>query len=199
MLIMICIEAVLSRAYPNWAVAAYPSGVVIAVAYMWEQKHRLWLLINGWSQFLVAIALCAWELAIVYGFCQWPISNYFGWRDFGGILELYSTHNPQQLFLIDNRDLWSKILYYGKVSQDRIFVWVPDHNADWLDSSSNHLLQKDQDFILITYRIYLPLEITYSFKNIEEIITLSVQQRLSGRKNNIYVYKLEKFKGASRE
>ena len=117
MLIIISIEALLSRAYANWAAVSYPSGIILTVAYMWEQHFRGWLKINAWLHVLVAALLYGWELCIAHGYCAYPLPARPNWQDFGVTLAKVHTQYPNAYYLVDDRELWSKTIYYGKISQ----------------------------------------------------------------------------------
>jgi hypothetical protein len=195
MLILICMEALLSRAYANWAAIAYPSGVVLAVAYMWEKKYRRWLKFSVWLNLLAAIVLCGWELAIAYGYCHWPHPNQPSWSDFGKSVQRYSAHKPGALFLVDNRELWSKTMYYGKVPKDQLYVWDPHRQVDWVDYPQHLSLPTGKDFILITYQDHLPDSMQQAFMETQNVGSLTAQQRLLGREAHIYIYTLRGFRG----
>ena len=194
-LLLICGEALLSRAYANWAVVAYPSGAILTVAYMWEQKFRRWLKFSVWLHIFTAVVLCGWELAIAYGYCHWPQPDRPNWRDFGVAIAHQHTTYPNLLYLVDNRELWSKTMYYGKVSRDNLFVWDPEHSVDWVDNPAHFTIPVGKDFILISYDAHLPADMAHSFRRYQKIADFPVSQRLLGRQSHIYIYWLQGFYG----
>ncbi len=187
-LIIICGEALLSRAYANWAVVAYPSGIILTIAYMWEQNFRRWIKFTVILHILVALLLYGWELAVAYGFCRWPLPNHPNWQDFGAALNRDHQLHPETLYLVRNRQLWSKTLYYGKVPENNLYVWNPKQKVDWLDSPGHFKLPAGQDFIYITHNPDLAASLKRSFKNYRLLDSITVNQRLKGRHMTVYVY-----------
>ena len=190
-LIIICAEALLSRAYANWAVVAYPSGIILTIAYMWEQNFRRWIKFTVILHVLVALLLCGWELAVAYGFCRWPLPDHPNWQDFGAAVNRDHQLHPETLYLVSERQLWSKSLYYGKVPENNLYVWDPGKKVDWLDSPGHFKLPAGKDFIYITYQAGLPASVKRSFKNYRLLGSTPVNQRLRGRQVTVYVYWLQ--------
>lgn len=54
--VLVCIQALLSRAYANWAAAAYLAGTVIAVPWLMG-RHRRWLVVSFAVNGLFSVAL----------------------------------------------------------------------------------------------------------------------------------------------
>ncbi len=192
-LLLMAAEALLSRAYANWAVAAYPSGIILTVAYMWEQKHRGWLKFSVVLNIIISVILYAWELAIAYGFLNWPIPDRPNWQDFGSKIEQQQRYYPNLSYLVYNRELWSKTLYYGKVPKNRLFIWDPKKDNDWKEDSPVYSHPEGGNFVLITDNAQLPLEMVASFQNYRLIDELTVSQRLNGRQKQIFIYWLQGF------
>jgi 4-amino-4-deoxy-L-arabinose transferase-like glycosyltransferase len=191
MLALISLEALLSRAYANWAVAAYPSGVILTVAYMWEHDFRRWLKCSVWLHLIIAIVLCGWELAVTNGYTQWPQPAHPNWRDFGAMLSRQHAAYPGMDYLVDDRELWSKTLYYGKIPRDQLYVWDPQQRVDWLDNPAHRQVPFTKNFILITHSADLPISISSHFRRYQRLADFSVNQRLQGRKTHIYFYWLQ--------
>lgn len=185
MLILIMGEALLSRAYGNWAVVAYPSGTILAVVYLWENHLRRWLKVSVWLNVVIAIVLCGWELAVAYGYCQWPKPNRPNWQDFGNEIQNLHTLSPRTPFLVTDRELWSKTQYYGKVSREDLYVWDPQKKADWVDNPVHFTVPPNQDFFLVTYHANIS---TQSFKQYKLLGDGFASQRLLGRQSHIYFY-----------
>lgn len=202
-LLLMSSEALLSHAYANWAAVAYPSGTILAVAYMWEQNFRRWLKLSVWLHVFAAILLCGWELAVAYDYCRWPQSDRPNWHQFGNAVQRYDTlASDDAIYLVDDRELWAKMIYYGGIPRDRLFVWDPKQTVDWLDNPAHLTMQRGGNFIFITYQATLPNSLFRSFKQSQRLADFSVHQRLWGRRRHIYIYRLEIFLekyGASNE
>lgn len=187
-LIVMCIEALLSRAYANWAAVAYPSGIILTVAYMWEQNFRKWLKINAWLHVLIALLLYGWELSVAYGYCSWPRPNRPDWQDFGVALTKAHNQYPHAYYLVSDRELWSKSIYYGKISKADLYIWDPNHTVDWVDNPVNLTIPAGQSFILISNSDTLPGDMVNSVKQYRKLGQIFVTERLLGRYDRIYFY-----------
>ncbi len=193
MLLMIAVEALLSRAYANWAVAAYPSGIILTVAYLWKKKWRGWLKFSVILNILISIFLYAWEMAIAYGFLNWPIPDRPNWKDFGNKIETQQRYFSHLSYLVYDRELWSKTLYYGKVPKSRLYIWDPYQKIDWKEDNLVYNIPVGKNYVLISYNAHLPSEMLNSFQNYQLLDTFTVSQRLSGRQKQIYIFWLEGF------
>lgn len=188
MLVIICGEALLSRAYANWGVVGYPSGIILTVAYMWEQHFRGWLKANVGLHVLVALLLWGWEICVAYGVCSWPYPSHLNWRDFGvAVARAHSLH-PHAHYLVSDRELWSKTLYYGKIPKADLYVWDPEHTADWLDNPVNLTVPTGQEFIFMTYSDSLPGNMMSSIQQYQKMGDMLIQPRLFEHSSHIYFY-----------
>lgn len=192
MLVLIMGEALLSRAYANWAVAAYPSGIILTVAYMWERNFRRWLKFSVGLSIVTAIVLCGWELAVAYGYLNWPQPTRPSWQDFGALIQHQQTTTPSARYLVDDRELWSKTLYYGRIPKDDLFVWDPNNTVDWIDNPANLTIPADKNFIFITHSADLPASILKSFRQHRRIDDVLVTQRLQGYQTHVFIYFLRR-------
>jgi hypothetical protein len=192
-LIIICGEALFSRAYANWGAVAYPSGIILTVAYLWEQNFRRWLKLSIALNVLAGLLFWGWELAVAYGYCHWPLPAQPNWQDFGMAIVRSYRAQPNTVYLVDDRELWSKTLYYGKVPESKLRVWDPEKKVDWLDTSARLNPLPGMDFIFLSYNERLPSSLARSFKRYKPLGSLTVNQRLLGRSAHIYVYRLQGF------
>ncbi len=190
-LIIICIEALLAKAYTNWAAVAYPSGTLLTVAYMWENKFQGWLKFSFWLNVLIAILLAGWELMVAYGYCSWPIPDHPNWQEFGS--ELQKQHNlyANTLYLTDSRELWSKSLYYGKVNRNNLYVWDPDHSVDWVDNPAHTTIPTGKNFIFMAHKPYLPINMAHSVQQYQFLKEVTISQRLLLRRTHVYFFWLK--------
>lgn len=190
-LVMISIEALLAKAYTNWAAVAYPSGVLLTIAYMWEKKYHNWLKFSFWFNVLIAILLVAWELMVAYGFCSWPTPGHPDWQDFGADLQKQHQLHPNTLYLTDSRELWSKSIYYGKVNRNDLFVWDPKNSVDWLDNPAHTSIPAGKNFIFITHKPELLATMNLTTRQYQFLQEITVSQRLLLRRTQVYFYWLK--------
>lgn len=195
MLLLIGAESLLSRAYGNWAVVAYPSGIILAVAYMWEHHFRGWLKWGLWLNLGIAIVLYGWELGIAYGYLHWPQPERPNWHNFAAQVEEQHNMYPQAVYLVNDRELWSKTMYYGKIPRENLYVWDPDNTVDWVDNPAHFTIPAGKDFIFISRDATLPISMLGFFAHYQKLVHFVVNQRISGRHTQIYIYWLGEYRG----
>ncbi len=194
MLILVMAEASLVRANGNWAAVAYPSIIIFVIAYLYQQNYLFWLKLTNALHILIILVFFGWELGIAYNWTQ-PQSN--NWTDFGKQVAQQRQTYPQSEFLVDNRDLWSKSIYYGKVSRNNLFVWDPHHTIDWVDNPAHLDIPLGKDFILITYFPKLKKSMVRAFQYHQQLTEINIDQRMRRRQDKIYIYRLENYLGDS--
>ncbi|MBS0349828.1 MAG: glycosyltransferase family 39 protein [Proteobacteria bacterium] len=191
MLILIMGQAVVSRAYANWAVAAYPSGVLLIVAYLCQKSFTGWLKASLVVNIAIAVWLMGWELAIAYGYCHWPLAAHPSWVDFGRIISQQQAKFPNREYLVDNRELWSRILYYGKIPMSKVLIWDPENIQDWSsDAPKNSNQIKGGHFIFVTYSDHLPTSMLKCLGDYQKITHIKVNQRLRTKPADINLFSL---------
>ncbi len=196
-LIVICIEALLSRAYANWAAIAFVSALILVVAYLYEHQFK-WLKISNLLHVAIWVLFCAWELTLAYNWHQWPFPASENSTFFGKTLQFLKTSYPNSAYLVDSRDLWSRSIYYAGVDANKLFVWDPKHKNDWLDIQQDKNIAFGGDFIFLTHRHRLSKEMTSRFKSHYRITTVKISKRMQGREDSVNIFWLEGFVGYER-
>jgi 4-amino-4-deoxy-L-arabinose transferase-like glycosyltransferase len=190
MLALIMVQALISRAYANWAVAAYPSGILLIVAYLCKKSFGGWLKASVIVNIIIAVCLAGWELAIAYGYCRWPQAAHPSWQEFGKVVSQQQKAYPKTLYLVDNRELWSRLLYYGKILPGNLLVWDPEQSQDWVDGGKNTIPVNRTNFIFVTYSDHLPESMLKSSQSFKKIDNIQVNQRLRVNPENITFFRV---------
>lgn len=196
-LIIICIEALLSRAYANWAAIAFVSALIWVVAYLYQHQFK-WLKISNLLHVSVWVLFCTWELTLAYHWHQWPFPASDNSTFFGKTVQFWKTFYPNSAYLVDSRDLWSRSIYYAGVDPNKLFVWDPKHKNDWLDIEQDKNIAFGDDFIFLTHHQRLPKEITSQFKSHYRITTVKISKRMQGREDFVNIFWLGGFVGYER-
>lgn len=138
-LVLVFIQAFLSRANANWAAVAYAPAVVLAAAWLLRWQARRWL--AGGAAFQAAVA------AMVLFFGAWPtladraglggsFKRVRGWETGAErILEAADRLGPGAVIATDDRFLYNSLAYYGR---DRLAapgapdlaMWVREAHAN---------------------------------------------------------------------
>lgn len=114
-LIIVCVQAFISRAHANWAVAAYPAIIMLAVA--WLHKHRTAWIVKATVGVHTALAL-AFALALSHfstvdrlGLAS-AIKEIRGWEEQSHAVAAMA--DGYDAVMIDDRALMGAMLYYER-------------------------------------------------------------------------------------
>ena len=163
-LVLVFVQALLSRANANWAAVAYAPAVVLAAAWLLRWNARRWLL--GGVAFQAAVA------AMVLVFAAWPgladragLSGSFkrvrGWEvATRRILDAAEPLGPGAVIATDDRFLYNSLAYYGR---DRLAepgapgltMWVREAHAQ-SQAESTDPLTPDQGARVLLASINVP-------------------------------------------
>jgi 4-amino-4-deoxy-L-arabinose transferase-like glycosyltransferase len=127
-LALISVQALISRAHANWAVAAYPAGVVLVTAVLLEHRFiRLFRLSLG-IHAVVALALVlapvfAPHLTLPGGLN--PFERLLGWRDMAAVVRDEIKRRPYSTVLTSDREVTAELLYYLHDRSIPVREWRP--------------------------------------------------------------------------
>jgi 4-amino-4-deoxy-L-arabinose transferase-like glycosyltransferase len=125
-LVLLAIQALLSRAHGNWSATAYPAASILVTAVMFE-LNRAYL-------FTISLALhvaITVTMAAVPAFArEWPIferlqfsARAMGWREAGVVVRAKLSEQPYGALLVDTRELAAEFLYYLRDVPVPLYVW----------------------------------------------------------------------------
>lgn len=116
-LVIVCVQALLDKAYANWAVAAYFAGTVLAVAVLRARAPRLLpvsLAINGVASVL---------LPLLAALAPWPVregepllARYLGRADLSRQIMAATEEQGLTTVVAANRDILADLFYTGRAS-----------------------------------------------------------------------------------
>ena len=137
-LVLVFVQAFLSRANANWAAVAYAPAVILAAAWLLRWSARRWLI--GGVAFQAAVA------ALVLTLAAWPpvadqlglggsFKRVRGWEiGTDRILDAAEAMGPGVVIAADDRFLYNSLAYYGRDRLDRdgapqLTMWVREAHA----------------------------------------------------------------------
>ena len=123
-IILVCIQALLSKAYGNWAASAYFAGTVIAVSVM--LPHRRLLLLSLAMNGTIAAALPVLTLLpdLTLGGTRPVLARYLGRAALStGIIAIAQNRNLP--VVADSRDVIADLFYTGRRSGVRFYALPP--------------------------------------------------------------------------
>lgn len=154
--VAICIEAILARAYANWAAPIYIAACIFICA-LWLKYFKSWLLMTAIViNLLLGLVFYAYELSYQYGIQSVtqlvkvdPFKRNRPWPALGHTILNIRLHNWNANFLFDSRTVLSESLYYGQIPLKQAFVYNPS-KAPSLQYDLPTTLSKGQNFVYIT-------------------------------------------------
>ena len=155
LLVVICIQALVSKAYANWAAPIYVAASVAVVIWLLDLGKNRWIAATVIVHVALGLALACYEpvvrgldLAVPARFDL--LKRVRGWPEVGRQLARLRQQNPDALFLADDRLLIAQCLYYGAVPPESAYSWNPlgqiRHHYD-LASDMNEALERDFIFV----------------------------------------------------
>jgi 4-amino-4-deoxy-L-arabinose transferase-like glycosyltransferase len=201
MLVIILLESLFSRAYANWAATAYLAGTILVVAILVKNQAYRWLKINLGYCVLVMLAFYVVDFGVSHNLMR--LSKYphvyrtsFGWEQVGKKIKLLVKRYPNANFVINNREIWAKSVYYAKLPLNKVYIWDNSDKAK-LEIFTSWDQAKHQDFIWLSFNQGVSDSMQRSFKKIIRLQPIGFNHPRSNYRN-IYVYYLIDFQGRSK-
>lgn len=126
-LILLMLQALLSRALANWAAAAYPAATILVTALMLRELPRLfrvslWLHV-GAALVLAVTPIFAGRVSALTG-DEWnPYARVLGWRELAAETRARADAQGAKSILTDNRETTAELIYYLRDAGLPVVVW----------------------------------------------------------------------------
>ena len=168
-LIIIAVQAVLSRAHANWAATAYPAASVFIGGFL--IRARGWR-IPFWTGIAFQAAVGIFAITLAIGPPSWSASfgrdNDFkrvrGWEDLSTQLTLEIERLQPTAILVDEREIWHGIDYYLRDQLDVPLIMWRYNPAPKSFSETVDLTDLDSSRVLVaSYRSHLRPRIRADF------------------------------------
>jgi len=139
-LVLIMIQAFISRAHANWAAIAYlPATILVAL-----QIDRYWPKTKAIYYGIISMGLCfivLIPLTAKHNFGLDPFKKYRGWSYIGSEISNIYLSYPEALLVTDDRRVMGELLYYMKNKPKKWVRW----NADGYVHDHYELVTKHDD------------------------------------------------------
>ncbi len=199
LLAAICIQALVSRAYANWAAPIYVAASVAVAIRLLDLGKERWLAATIAVNLALGLALASYE-PLVRGL-DLPVPARFdllkrvrGWPEMGQMLERLRQENPGTLLLVDDRMLMAQCLYYGAVPVSSAYSWNPKglvrHHYDLVSDMNDAL---GRDFLFVSGAPDL-LTLKDCFAGTVTLSPIDVRTH-PDRTLHFFVYRLNRFRG----
>jgi 4-amino-4-deoxy-L-arabinose transferase-like glycosyltransferase len=126
-ILLLVIQALLSRALANWAAAAYPAATILVTAELLRHYPRLfrislWLHI-GAALVITLAPLFAPQITALTGPKWNPYARVLGWRDLAASTRRFAEAQGARTVLADSREVTAELLYYLRDTSLPVTIW----------------------------------------------------------------------------
>ena len=198
-LVLLLVQALLSRAHGNWSATAYPAATIFVTAVM--------LQLNRQVLFRVSLALhlaLAVMIATVPAFARvWPVFEQLqflrgalAWQEVAGAVRSKLAAERYGAVLVHTRDMAAEMLYYLRDSELPLTVWAPGPEPhDHYQMTRPFTAQTPEPILLVSLR-GCPDAITRRFDDVtplpsEDVLLISDQRR------RVHFCRLAGYRGAA--
>ncbi|WP_172300157.1 glycosyltransferase family 39 protein [Pseudoruegeria sp. HB172150] len=149
-LLIVCVQALLSRAYANWAAAAYIAGLLVAVPWLMG-RHRRWMIasfaINGFFCVVLPLLTLFPEQLKIRG--QQVLSRYTGRAEMSETILDIATDLRVGAIVAENRDVLADLFYTGRDSGIGIYAIPPQGRAPHHYAQKHPYVPDGRDVLLV--------------------------------------------------
>ena len=126
-ILLLIVQALLSRALANWAAVAYPAATILVTAELlrhWPRLFRVSLWLHLGAALVITIApLFAKRLTALTG-PEWnPYARVVGWHDLAAATQRLAAAQGAKSVLTDNREVTAELVYYLRDTALPITIW----------------------------------------------------------------------------
>ena len=132
-LAVICLQALMAKANPNWAAPAYFGGTLLVAARCPARRRSLLAVAIGINLVFLSVFYHYRELAPAAGIeltrKSDPYSRLLGWPSVGAAVQQVLAHNPDAKLAVVTRDEFALLSYYAHPPADRLRIWNPERRT----------------------------------------------------------------------
>jgi 4-amino-4-deoxy-L-arabinose transferase-like glycosyltransferase len=197
-LLIICIQALISRANANWAGAAYASAPILLAAWALRSDRALrWLRggvgINAFLCIVPAVIMVSPALVDQLGFAN-SVKRQRAWPETVDAIRAKYAQGDYEAVAVDNRLVFYDLLYYGLPESAPLYMWRYEPRLNSHAELTRALPQDDRSVLIISYYD------TYADYFARDFETLIPQGEIKidlggGKIRRLYVYAASGYRG----
>ena len=194
--VIVSIQSFISRAHANWAAAAYPAALILAVAFALATRRR-WALNASVALHLAAFA--GFALAVVSpAFADGigaagAFKRLRGWETQGAEIRRAAAEADVQILIADDREYLGALLYYAR-GPYRIEAFDSNHRIDHHYEAFLRFQPADGEDALFVTDDQTARALSGRFDRVEHIGATTVDLG-GGRSRTLFLFRTEGFKG----
>ncbi|MEM9599709.1 MAG: glycosyltransferase family 39 protein, partial [Pseudomonadota bacterium] len=197
-LLVICVQALLSRANANWAAAAYGAAPLLLAGWALRSRRAMRWVMAGLSLNLLMslvppLVLMSPSLTDQLGFAN-AVKRQRGWPDtVDAIAARYGTGDFDAI-AVDNRLMFYALTYYGMEDTAPLFMWRYEPRLNNHAEMTRPLPEDDRSVLLISY---YPTYADYFARDFDRLTRLGeIEIELGGGKSRaLTAYAAQGYKG----
>ncbi|MGB8275001.1 MAG: glycosyltransferase family 39 protein [Alphaproteobacteria bacterium] len=150
--IIVLVQAFLSRAHANWAAPAFAAGTVLAVAWLAQAKRAIWLKASLGLHVAAVVVLYGLALAppASLPFAD-PFARLRGWSELAAALGEKAAAQPGTAVLADDRMVMAELLYYLRGRPVTVVMWDEGKDArNQFEMTAGLSRAKESRFLLVS-------------------------------------------------
>ncbi len=149
---IVCVQALLSRAYANWAAAAYLAGTLAAIGWL-LQRHRAWLIasfaINGTLCLIFPLATTVAD-TLRLGREQPVLERYIGRTEMTEAILAVAEAEGVASIVATDRDILADLFYSARGRSIRLFALPPTGRAPHHYALRFPYRAADEEILIVT-------------------------------------------------
>lgn len=154
-LIIICTQALISRANANWAGAAYGSAPILLAAWAVQSERAMrWLrsglIINALICIIPGLVLTSPTLVDQVGFAN-SVKRQRAWPETVEAIRAKYAADDYQVIAVDNRLVFYDLLYYGLTDTAPLYMWLFEPRANNHAELTHALPRDDRSVLILSY------------------------------------------------
>ena len=127
-ILLLVLQALLSRALANWAAAAYPAATILVTAELlrhWPRLFRISFGLHLGAALVITLGpIFAPEITKITGPDWNPYSRVLGWRDLAATTRRLAEQQGGTSVLTDNREVIGELVYYLRDTSLPVLIWL---------------------------------------------------------------------------
>jgi len=193
-LLIVCIQAFISRAHANWAAAAYPAMTLLATFWLLHWRCAITLKLNhaltGILSLALAIGLLSFPLIDFLGLSG-AIKRVRGWPEQGAFVAFHAGTYPT--IMADDRELTGELLYYADLAERGVVAFNSNSRIDSTYEANNPYTGRQPEPILFVSLEKDAPGAGAVFETVSLVATNTVDRGKSPPRT-LYLYRLEGFR-----
>lgn len=197
-LLVICVQALISRANANWAGAAYASApIVLAVWAMQSERLLRWLkvglILNGLLCIIPGAVMTSPTLTDRLGFAN-TVKRQRAWPETVEAIRAHFASGDYDAVVVDNRLMFYDLLYYGLPDTAPLYMWRFEPRLNNHAELTSALPQDDRAVLIISYYAGYADYFARDFETLTPLAEINIALG-GGKTRRLYTYAASGYRG----